>query len=302
LAAAELRDWVKMEHQIFQRPYISIGGVGGSGTRLVAAVLINSGLNIGRDVNVSSDTLSFTLFFKERAILTAPKEEFERRLYVFLKYLNGHELSQSDIDIADALSKSDRGQHGVDWLAERVRQLAYPPTQPLENAALGWKEPNTHVVVERLLHTLPAMKYIHVVRHGIEMAYSGNQNQVQFWNGNNHARSPVTPEKSLDWWCSVHCRIRDLCKRYPERIYIVRFEDLLKAPSRTIEALLEFCEINVTSDDLANLTDLVHSDRTTPRDYKQVPVHVRSSQLEILHAFGYRINEGDDVTIVDWNV
>lgn len=299
MSPARNQDWLKMEDQLFQRPYISIGGVGGSGTRLVAALLINSGLNIGRDVNVSNDTLSFTLFFKERTILNAPKDEFERRLNVFLKFLNGHGLSQSDIEFADALSKSDRVQHGADWLAERVRQLTCPPTQPLANVALGWKEPNTHMVVERLLCTLPAMKYIHVVRHGVEMAYSNNQNQIQFWNGNELTGSQATPEKSLDWWCKVQYHIKDVRERHPDRIFILRFEDLLLNPRRAIEALLKFCEIKVSPDNLANLTGLVQSDRTTPRDYRQERLHIRRDQLEILRAFGYQIGEGRDSISVE---
>jgi hypothetical protein len=48
---------------------VAIGGVGGSGTRLGAALLQVLGYYIGDDLNESLDNLWFTLLFKRRSIL-----------------------------------------------------------------------------------------------------------------------------------------------------------------------------------------------------------------------------------------
>ena len=45
---------------------VAIGGVGGSGTRLVAQLLSGAGIHMGDDLNGSSDTLWFTLFSAPR--------------------------------------------------------------------------------------------------------------------------------------------------------------------------------------------------------------------------------------------
>ena len=276
-----------MREPLLNRSYISIGGVGGSGTRLVASLLISSGLQIGRDINASNDTLSFTLFFKDRAILTASEDEFDRRLTIFLKHLNAVQLSAHDLEFAGSLSIKDRVQHPADWLAERVRRLKCPPSIPVSNAFLGWKEPNTHVIVERLLGVLPSMKYIHVVRHGIDMAYSSNQNQVQFWDIAIPAGTLITPEQSLGWWCKVQKRILSLRDRYPERILILRFEDLLRSPEDIVKQLLEFCEADPRLMNLGDITSRVQSERVTARGYGELRLDVKIEQIEILRAFGY---------------
>jgi len=55
---------------------IAIGGVGGSGTRLVAGALAAAGYFIGYDLNEASDNLTFSLLFVRREILDASDDEF----------------------------------------------------------------------------------------------------------------------------------------------------------------------------------------------------------------------------------
>jgi hypothetical protein len=51
-------------------PFVVVGGVGGSGTRLVATCLQRLGVRIGPDLNESLDNLFFTLLFKVRPLKT----------------------------------------------------------------------------------------------------------------------------------------------------------------------------------------------------------------------------------------
>jgi hypothetical protein len=46
----------------------AVGGIGGSGTRLIAGLLREVGFDIGPDLNESLDNLTFTLLFKWRAM------------------------------------------------------------------------------------------------------------------------------------------------------------------------------------------------------------------------------------------
>jgi hypothetical protein len=54
-----------------QLPVVAVGGVGGSGTRLVAHVMLELGYYLGPDLNESLDTLWFTLLFKRPEIWRA---------------------------------------------------------------------------------------------------------------------------------------------------------------------------------------------------------------------------------------
>jgi len=45
----------------------------------------------------------------------------------------------------------------------------------------GWKEPNTHIYLEFLSKYFSDLKYIFVIRHGLDMAFSKNQAQLYNW-------------------------------------------------------------------------------------------------------------------------
>ena len=56
-------------------PTVIVGGIGGSGTRLIAMILASLGLNIGNDLNEAYDNLTFTLLFKRQNILEISDNE-----------------------------------------------------------------------------------------------------------------------------------------------------------------------------------------------------------------------------------
>ena len=66
------------------------------------------------------------------------------------------------------------------WVEHRVNRILETGQQaPVERWA--WKEPNTHIVADLILQLSEHVKYIHVVRNGLDMAWSRNQNQLKFW-------------------------------------------------------------------------------------------------------------------------
>lgn len=281
------KDSAEVNNPITQEHYITVGGVGGSGTRLVANLLMRGGVQLGGDLNVSNDTLTYTLLFKDRSILTAPDDNFNKRVSILLRYLNGLQISLDDISFADVLSRVSRSQHPTEWLLERVNQLS-SPWRTSSKTLLGWKEPNTHMVLERLLSSLPNMKYIHVVRHGVDMAFSSNQNQLKFWSLDDPF-SEVTPQQSFEWWCRVQTKVSTLIKSHPTRIYILRFEDLLLTPRKIVESLFNFCNIVASQDDLNDIVHLVQPNLVTQRNEKYTGLHISNQQEQLLRDFEYKV-------------
>ena len=49
---------------MIQNGPVVIGGIGGSGTRVIAEIVALFGFYLGRDLNDASDNLTFTLLFK----------------------------------------------------------------------------------------------------------------------------------------------------------------------------------------------------------------------------------------------
>ena len=123
------------------------------------------------------------------------------------------------------------------------------------------------------------MKYIHVMRSGLDMAYSENQNQLALWGRHYlgifsghaqatdapiHARSRasshqvnglgnlakghaagfngmITPRQSLAYWCTVHRRVNRLGDLLgPERFLLLNFDDFCANPREGIARLAAF--------------------------------------------------------------
>ena len=117
----------------------------------------------------------------------------------------------------------------------------------------GWKEPNTHVVADRLLHHFPRMRYVHLLRSGLDMAFSQNKNQVRFWGPTFLKRKPEeppTPADTLEYFCEIHRRMTAMAvsPEFNNQIIFVHFEELCHQPEREIARLLDFLDLRPPGD------------------------------------------------------
>jgi hypothetical protein len=227
---------------------IAIGGVGGSGTRLIAGILHQLGYYLGSDRNKALDNLWFTLLFKRLELFDCPAGSVELRRMVRY-FVQGMTRSRS-FDATDnqtivSLAAHDRLQHRAAWLAIRAKTLAAAPDVPQPRAdTWGWKEPNTHIFMDRLPALIQNLRYIHVMRNGLDMALSRNQNQQRLWGKAILGASPgdnVSPRYSLRYWCAVHRRITAIGQFLgPERFLLINFDCFCTAPGRHLTTLMEF--------------------------------------------------------------
>lgn len=221
-----------------------IGGVGGSGTRLIAQIFQESGYFMGNDLNESNDNLLFTLIFKRESILIETDEEIERLSNIFVKIMTQEsKLSAKETARLIELSSADRTLHQSDWLKERLNYLNFTAGN---NKLWGWKEPNSHIVIEKLLHLHKDLKFIYVFRNGMDMAYSSNQNQLKLWGSIflNQKDIEINPRNSLKYWCLAHKRILKLQKKYPTNITLLDFDKLCLEPLKTLAELDKIFNIN----------------------------------------------------------
>jgi hypothetical protein len=220
---------------------IAIGGVGGSGTRLVAEMMRALGIAMGDDLNHASDNLWFSLLFSRNAALDCGDAEFDAMTSALVSGLSGREHDPAAAVLIRVLADDGRPQHPSPWLQERAASLLQAMQDRRERARWGWKEPNTHMFIERLWQRIPNLKYVHVVRNGMDMAYSRNQRQVQFWGpavlGSD---GPLTPARSLSYWCRVHQKVERLLADNRERMFWLDYDAFCADPGNGIRALLQF--------------------------------------------------------------
>lgn len=285
-----------------------IGGLGGSGTRVVAKIFLEAGYFLGPDLNPQNDNLWFTVLFKNSAWLreNAPRNESEiyLGLRVFTKAMLGlgpltsSELAymlrvarQPRIDSRQA-GKIGRGASPVKYAYRMWRATKRP--SPTGYRGWGWKEPNSHIYLSNLYEHFPAAKYIHVVRHGLDLAFSKNQQQLYNWSFLYGLQPPESQAQeataSLKFWVRANERALDLGKKAgPERFSTVNFDRLCQSPASEIKTMLDFAGLRVSPDEFENLCQLPQPQESLGR-YLTHDIRVFDpADVEAVRRFGFDV-------------
>jgi hypothetical protein len=228
---------------------VVIGGVGGSGTRLIAQYLKEAGFHIGTDLNNANDNLWFTLLFKRIETLSSSEEEFDELLRIFINGMTGiANFSRHQVSLIEALASKDREQHPALWLKQRAKTLLSQTAEIKADERWGWKEPNSHIVLNRFADRLENMKYIHVTRNGLDMAHSENQNQLRLWGAHfMNETFDATPYSSLKYWCIVHKRALHIGKSMGDNFLFLDYDGFCVNPEKGIKYLFRFLGLEVDS-------------------------------------------------------
>lgn len=166
-------------------PYV-IGATGGSGTRVLARILRHASTFLGTHLNVSDDSLFFGAY-SDRWI-----DRFMGG--ATLLRTNGVRTAMArDLDVTVT-------KHLASLLAEGPGSCW---------RAWGWKEPRSIFLLPFFDTHFPALKFLHLIRDGRDMAYSLNQNQLSI-----HGRALLTrkersreqPLQSMTLWARLNSR------------------------------------------------------------------------------------------------
>ncbi|WP_205743074.1 sulfotransferase [Halioglobus maricola] len=248
---------------------IVIGGLGGSGTRLVVTLLRKMGVHFGGELNESLDNLWFTLLFLRRSLLLKSDDEVEKLCWLFANGMrHGVELSDELRSLLDEASALDRGPVVPFEHLQRARDtLLRSPTHDRRHEHWGWKEPNSHILLPHLDRCFPEMKYVYVVRNGLDMAFSDNQNQLKYFWGELMLDQPFEPgpEAALRYWVASHKRMQGFRKRMGHRLHFLSFDRLCADPEGELEALREFAAIQISKKELSEIADSVRAPATAGR-------------------------------------
>ena len=264
---------------------ICIGGVGGSGTRLFAQILALFSVYMGSTINDTDDNLWFSLLFKRKETLDLSYHKFNVLFNIFKSAMTNSDIHNDNyINIVNSIFKENQKQ---DYLYDK--KWAYKSLlNALENGNTinacewGWKEPNTHIILPYLLKRYKTLKYIHVMRNGLDMAFSKNQNQLKFWTNKKY-----TPKNSLEYWIIVHKKIFDLQKKHPENIFIVDYDNFCLKPNSEIPKLLHFLQIKSNLSIIKKIKLMIHKPDTVGR-YKNYDLNQFSKkQLQFMKDIGY---------------
>ncbi|MBL8583995.1 MAG: sulfotransferase [Rhizobiaceae bacterium] len=244
---------------------VCIGGIGGGGTRIFADLLLRCGLYLGSDLNEAHDNLWFTLLFKRASVLVETPAALARLIDGFLEKMATGRFPPELAGVALALSRRDEPQHGREWLAGRHETLLADHAQQA-GRRIGWKEPNAHVIADRLLASVPGLAYVHVVRNPFDMIFSGNVNQHLLWSGI-FLNTPGEPtlERKFRYWCLTQARVETLALEFPDRVHIVDYAQMVRDPEAAASALTKALDIELSVSVLRGFAASIQSEGATGR-------------------------------------
>ena len=278
------------------RPLV-IGGLGGSGTRVYAVALRDAGVDLGRHFNAAFDNLVFTLLFKRpRWFASASDAAIGGHLATFTRYSRDRaftpgdlaRLARSVVDHDPTVSRRES--------AERARQafVRRPRHERRAAPAWGWKEPNSHLFLPQLIAHYPGLRFVYVARHGLDMAYSDNKNQLR--NFGDQFGFPFPAEGGADaeaatqlgYWIHMTDRALTLGEGLGDRFLFLRFDDLCADPETELRRLLDFAGLLPGTD----LTEIAANVRTPPssgrwREHRERPF--TDEQVEAVRRFGFKV-------------
>ena len=249
---------------------IAIGGLGGSGTRVGALAIRELGYAFAPGTERQCDTWWYTLLFKYREAFDLPDRRFAQLYDILNRAMFGIGVEALAPALQKNLLSADRaGQHDRDWLQARIDSLAHAGDSARPHWV--WKEPNTHILADRFLALDPELFYVHVMRNGPDMAFSGNQNQLRLWGPLVFKDSyEDSPRGALCFWNWAHERVAKLRQRYPERVFVLGFEQICRNPSATVERLATFLGCTPDAAAIAAATACVRPPETIGRHVDRI--------------------------------
>lgn len=227
---------------------IAIGALGGSGTRAVAQTLMDSGVCMGKVLNDSNDNLLFTHLLKNPdwyKRVNGKDELIKARMDLFLKIMHGHSLSFKEKYL---FAKAVYTNPLVSTTKKNIYSL-YKKHLNKRNHILGWKEPNTQFYAKFFLKNYSNFKYVHVIRHGLDMAFSNNKQQLTNWGflydiylDGKEGKSEIA-YKQLDFW--IKSTTDWVNQKSSNQIFLLNYNKLCNSPKSEIENMLGFLNIDI---------------------------------------------------------
>lgn len=286
------------------KPVVAVGGGGGSGTRVVAEIIQKSGYYIGADLNKSLDNLWFTLLFRRpwHFPMNSDFDELNGLLDIFFAAMQGQfnlglgHLNQVVGAAWDFWFHESRRKKSIFWIKNRIKSLIKSSKNNSFGEGVigwGWKEPNTHIFLPYLVQRNDIFCYIHVIRHGLDMAFSWNQNQLYDWHNHFDIKLPESetemPKVSLKYWVSSNKRAIEIGQRQlGDNFYILNFDDLCLKPKEEIEKLLAWLHLPMV--ELEDVASLVKAPNSIGR-YKRHDLKIFSrNDIEFVEDMGFQID------------
>jgi hypothetical protein len=292
---------------------VVVGGVGGSGTRVVVDIMRRLRVYTGSDLNKAGDNKWFSLLCKLPRWDLDPAgrdtSEVRRCLEILEKAMTGllvptREDRRTIAEVVRRCSnfakKGDLRDDRTDaWLNHVAGTLAQSQDGVPEDYPLwGWKEPNSHLFLPHLsTYFGDRLRYVHVIRNGVYMAHSTNQAQPRRWGPEFGIEGGLTttPVRSLDYWIASNEQAIERGRAMPQGSFLlVNHDDLCKFPREEVRRFVEFLAIDTPEETMEELMALPNPARPLEFTLEQMRQEFGDERLAKVRALGFSLDGAEE--------
>ena len=274
---------------------IAIGALGGSGTRAVAQILMEAGVYMGSEFSQQKDNVLFTRMFRNPEwFKKASAKDIDFRIQVFDKIMSGKTLGITEVNELNIAIKTNP-TYPTSHKARRQFIFDHYTKTRKSNSTWGFKEPNSHMYLPHLDGYFKEFKYVHVLRHGLDMAFARNLKQLHNWgphfgiDASEKLSSKKTARLQLDYWIAATNATVEAGKKMGDRFLLVKHQDIYTNPKDFVQTLFHFLGLPVSDDVKKTLAKIPKVPETKGR-YKEHDLSIfKPSQIEAVKEFGFEI-------------
>jgi hypothetical protein len=254
-------EWRRLVRRATGRPDpIGVGGVGGSGTRLASEILEAMGLDPAPELGPSRDSYAWPRFE-----LTL-HERMPERAKVSLSF----------------------------WSLEvfaRARDESHRRTG--RTTPWFWKVPTTFIWLDYLAEYFPELRYIHMIRHGLDMAFARNTRQARLFGPHLGVAvdAPPSPVQLLDYWIAANRYALTKARALLDgRYFVLSYDALCAEPERTLKSLMDFLRVPRGATDIGALAGSVRGSSGIRRFRSHDCLGLFGPErLEAVRSFGFAV-------------
>jgi Sulfotransferase family len=255
---------------------VVIFGTGGSGTRALQVLTDRAGHFMGTNLNRPGDSLDIGQFMR--------------------RWLNRYLVESSWVERMWRASGKGGFGHPRTMAADFQATIEdHRAAMDDPEAPWGWKAPRTILMFPFVHEMYPAMRAVHLVRDGRDMAYSRNQNQVRAHGRKLLAKADrelPPPLTSVIFWARVNLAAANYGTRFLGANYLrLRYEDVCADPGGAASELVDFLRCPVSRDEMREIAaEVVHASASIGRWKERDPAEIAELERvggEALRAFGY---------------
>lgn len=267
----------------------------------MAQVLSGLGLNLGSCLNDSLDNLWFTSLFKRPAWVRQQWASSQSEIPVALKLFEramsrgvSSSPSPKEKRVLESAAKDIRAGRSAGGASLEALESLLGSADP---GGLRWacKEPNCHIILEEIASTFRGVRYLLVVRHGLDMAFSRNTQQVRNWSWvyglpEAEAQGSLDPRSVFEYWAKANQRALSLGRSLlGDRFHVVNLESLCQNPGEEILKIARWADLQTTPERIATLSVLPVMPASMGRYRSNALWDLPPSDRAVLKLFGYRL-------------